>query len=860
MPVRATLMERCLLYLLDRSGARGDDSEAEKLAQDSIAEALHARQAHVSRAMRGLSAKGFVKIAKTHVRGKGKRRFAYMLTSKGLREARELRQRFEDASVIIVDLQGIEKELRLREVYALLLRRPRMSDLITNLEDGHLDLRHFVAWQGQMCGGKVYDVREAITVPHFTGRAEGISRLDEFLGEPRTRGFLLVGLPGVGKTALVSHWVARLRGRVHVFWRCVHPDTTRRDLLLGLADMLHSVGKSALSNYLRRPSEDGRDISLNLLRQNLSEMRFLIVLDNAHLAGKDAAELVTELLHLEPTLESPKVILLARERVQFCSAEDKALGRIIELELSDLPRAEADAMLSAMGVDADRREAIMERCGGHPLSLELAAAKMMPLDMIRRTSTERLAQDVLSRLDPAVCDTLAFAAMFESGVPLELMGGHVSELLRLCILREEDGDKASMHDLVRQAALGRVSPNRLSQLHVRAGEYLAHSRDPSEVLEAVRHFTGGGAMQEANELVVERGHEIIDAGLAESLIASLNQLTWDSREGGLGSRILLLRGHAWFALGRWAEATRDYDRCSSADNTRISGEAILGQGKVEVQRYSPLALQHLKASRELLEQAGSLRLLAEAQYWIGGLYEDAGHLEEAWEAFERGRSIAFAVGDRQWEGLCTYGVGRVQSLRNDETRAAAEYRESLRALERGGYRLESAKVCAALGGSLAALGQTDEAETILSRAIAEARAVGAVGTLASSLYNLASLRHKTGDMKKAIPALEEALGLYEQLEKYDKAAWCAAWIASEEWIQGNEESGDSLIAHAEKLLARTTEPALRIRVLGNLARAASRAGRNGESRRHQGRAIAEARAAGLDALLDESIGESGGFD
>ena len=855
MALRVNLPERCLLYLLDRAGARGDDSDAEKLAQASIAEALHARQAHVSRAMRRVCARGCAKIVKIHVRGRGKRRLAYMLTSKGLREARELRQRLEDAVVNVIDLEGSERECRIRDVYALLPRRPRISDLITNLEDGCLDLRRFIAWQGRMYGGKVYDVRETLAVPHFSGRAEMLSRLDEFLEDPRSRGFQLVGLPGVGKTALASRWAAGLKGRVHVFWRCIRTETAASDLLRDLADALRSAGKPALSEYLRRPTEDGRDLSLDLVNRDLSGLHILLVIDNAHLARADIAQLLRGLLVVEPAPAGPKVLLVARERVHFCTAEDRALGRLWEEELAELQRPEASAMLTAMGVAADRRDTILERCGGHPLSLELAANEAMPLEAIKRTSAARVAQDVLPRLSPEVRDTLALAAMFEGPIPLDTLGGHASELLRLCLLREEDGGGASVHDVVREAALQGVPPDRLAALHLSVGDFYTRSRDPADILRAGRHLVAGGAIREALELVAGRGQDVVDAGLAESLLSLLDRLAWTSREGRLSHMILLLRGNALFALGRWVEAAREYERGSSTDEPGMAAEALLGQGKAEVQRRSPLALQHLTAAQEQLEKTGSLRLLAEAQYWIGGVHEDAGRLDEARDAFEKGRSIAFSIGDRQWEGLCRYGIGRVFHLRNDEEREAVEELEALRLLELEGYRLQVAKVCTALGGALTALGRRDEAEEFIMRGITEARKTGALSILASSLYNLASLRQRDGNMKEAIPLLDEALDLHERSEKFDEAAWCAAWIASGEWINGHIERGDSYMARATQLLSRTGEPALRVKALQNFARASLQAGRRDDADRHFHRAIAEAREAGLESMAADLTNE-----
>jgi len=134
-------------------------------------------------------------------------------------------------------------------------------------------------------------------------------------------------------------------------------------------------------------------------------------------------------------------------------------------------------------------------------------------------------------------------------------------------------------------------------------------------------------------------------------------------------------------------------------------------------------------------------MLVEAEYWIGGQLEEAGRIDAAREAYERGRAIAIQVGDMRWEGLCTYGIGCILSLKKDYAGAAEEEQEALRLLEREGQRLDIAKVCSGLGGELMEVERYGESERYLLRAISESRATGAVDVLASALFNLAGLLH-----------------------------------------------------------------------------------------------------------------------
>jgi tetratricopeptide (TPR) repeat protein len=259
----------------------------------------------------------------------------------------------------------------------------------------------------------------------------------------------------------------------------------------------------------------------------------------------------------------------------------------------------------------------------------------------------------------------------------------------------------------------------------------------------------------------------------------------------------------------------------------------------------------LLEARERLERLGSLRLLAETQYWIGGVHESAGRVAESREAFEKGRAVAFDVGDRKWEGVCAYGIGKLLSLAGDYAGAIEQEFDALRLLERAGSRIDIAKVCAGLGGNLLEVRRMEEAETYLRRAAAEARAVGATGTLTSALYNLASLKTITHRIPEAVEFFEEAMQLYEEQERYDRAAWCAAWLAHCHWVLGSDRRAEELWHQAQRFLSKSPEPALRVRAMRRMASAAIEAGKANIGREVLHGARAEAQAARLAGMLSE---------
>lgn len=853
--MRVSLPDKCLLYLLDRADVTEEDRAAEQLVQDRIADNFGVTRAEVSRATARLVERKLVRTAKVHARGRSKRLLAYFLTDEGARQAMKVRNRLEDLTITYVDERGKEEQCRVYEAVPRLPRRMKFGEVAMHLDGGRIDVRKLMEWRERVYSGKVFDARDAISVPNFRGRAEILERLDAFLDDPKARCFLLLGLPGIGKTALASKWVGDLKGRVHVLWRRVSAETTARDFLRDIGGLLNSIGKPGLADYLQRPAEASVDQSMNILRRGVFGVRALIVIDNAHLAQRDVASLVSEILRVDSKRERPKVLLVSRQRVRFWRPEEAAHGGVLEEELRDLPRHEAVDLMAALGVSEERRAVIWKRCGGHPLSLELAADEAVSLDNAKRTTASWLTQEVLSNLDAAALEAIAFAAVFEGPVPPSLLGGYLQELSRLCLVRESGENMVDLHDLVREAAIQSLPPQKIVELHVRAGHYLTGSKSPRDVVESIRHFMAGEAFEEAASLASERGVELIEAGFSDSFLALLDQLAPSAKQLPQTPRIKLLRGQALFTLGKLAEAARAFEECTRSEDKRLAGEAYLGLGKAELQRYSSLAESYLMKARDLFESLGALRLLAETLYWIGGVFEDAGQPEMAREAFEKGRAIAFDVGDRRWEGLCVYGIGRTKDIHPHVPEAIEVYKDALELLEREGSRLDVAKLCTTIGGACTTINRYDEAEVYLNRGLDEARATGAFGILSACLYNVGAMRITLDSVREAIPYFREAAELDEQQERYDMAACCYAWMAVNEWKDGSAKLGDQYMARAEKLLSRTREPTLRSRALRIFARAYMRGGREDDARRSYESAIKEARAAGFTALEEYIQGE-----
>jgi WD40 repeat protein len=229
------------------------------------------------------------------------------------------------------------------------------------------------------------DLREAPELNRFYGRDRELSQLDHWILADQARLITLLGMGGIGKTALAVQWVQQLlktSSEVEnlpfqsVIWRSLRDAPPLQIILHELVQFL-SQGKDLPSTTAR----------ISDVLRCFHQSRCLVILDNAesilqsgeytgyYRSGYEGyGELLTRLG--EETHQSCAIVT-SREKPREIALLENGSGRVKTLQLQGLTVAASEALLAeynSFETTADEWQAIIHYYNGNPLALKIAAA------------------------------------------------------------------------------------------------------------------------------------------------------------------------------------------------------------------------------------------------------------------------------------------------------------------------------------------------------------------------------------------------------------------------------------------------------------------------------------------------------
>ena len=276
---------------------------------------------------------------------------------------------------ILASEQGVDKQT--------LDRFFRAFDLDLTTSDYCRPNSNFEEQQGATFNPRCY-WGEAVDVSIFYGRAEELATLEQWLVKDRCRLVALLGMGGIGKTALAVKLAEQIQDQFeYLIWRSLRNAPTIEDILAELIQFLSDDQGNDLPETV-----DGR---VSQLMEYLRKYRCLLVLDNAEsiLRSCDRAghyrlgyEGYGELLRrVGEERHQSCLVLTSREKPkEIASLEGKTLP-IRSFPVAGLKEAEGQEVLKAKGFSGaeDESRDLIHCYAGNPLALKIVATSIQDL-------------------------------------------------------------------------------------------------------------------------------------------------------------------------------------------------------------------------------------------------------------------------------------------------------------------------------------------------------------------------------------------------------------------------------------------------------------------------------------------------
>ncbi|MGW4438694.1 BTAD domain-containing putative transcriptional regulator [Streptomyces sp. NPDC004596] len=659
-------------------------------------------------------------------------------------------------------------------------------------------------------GGAPPPVPRQLPAPpvHFVGRDEEIAVLDKMLAaqdEPRTALQLSVicGTGGVGKTWLALRWAHSRQhgfpdGQLFADLRGFTPSGKPADPSVVIRGFLDALGVAPE----RIPATS--DAQAALYRSLLADRRVLVVLDNA----RDTEQL----LPLLPGTPTCTVVITSRAQLTGLAASHQAT----HLTLDGFDSATARELLvgrlgaERVAAEADAAATLVAQCAGLPLALSVLAARITTnpvftltalteelresdsrldaLDTGENTTTVRTVLASSYRaLDPDTArvfrqfaqvpgpDIAQAAASSLTDLPLARARRALHRLRAAHLLQELAPGRFGCHDLLRAYAIevvGSVDGAEGEAARVRVLEHYLHTawsadrllhphRDPLRLAPAA------------------------DGVRPEDLAHHDRAMTWFTEERpALVAAVhqAARHGHetyAWqlaWALTTFLTRRGLWHDVAAVHTTALAAAERLGDAAAQAESLRALAWERIEAgdhdaahrrlaqALSLIQDSGQILSEAETHLALGWLHEHTGDWAAALRHDEHAARLFTRLGHRAGLARALNAVAWDHVQRGDP-RAAVSHCEQAMVIHgelddpRG-----QANTLDTLGYAYQRLGEFSEALTCHRRSLELHRALGHRPNEALDLIHLGEVHRAMGDLSAARHAVEEAIGIYRDIE------------------------------------------------------------------------------------------------
>ncbi|MEI8258712.1 MAG: hypothetical protein WCJ30_23825, partial [Deltaproteobacteria bacterium] len=420
------------------------------------------------------------------------------------------------------------------------------------------------------------------------------------------------------------------------------------------------------------------------------------------------------------------------QRVEIGPLSDRASESLVRTMLG--PTADVSAVRSivtrAMGNPLFIEELLRARVSGDDAELPIAiqAAFQIRLDALA-ASTKRVAlvssvfgmsvwREAVRAVAPELSADTALAALAHTEILAERPRS------RLAGAREY----SFRHSLLRDAAYAMLLPDELGPLHRAAADWLVSAGERDDAVLA-RHYECAGEHRRATERYLAAARRAARESAYDIALAHAERGLALANGPDIAAELHLVAAVAGHPLGRYDEAIEHGERAmASTTDPAVRLEVVAHRGLTlrrvgQPERAREEIERALEDTRDIVGSPPLAHARLAARVELAWNHTASGRYEEAIE-IARAAIVASSGDDHGLEALLLsahHVLGRAQHGAGQLERALASHRVAVERAMTLGHRWRSEGARFGLGQVLLALGQTDEARTVLEAARKNAR-------------------------------------------------------------------------------------------------------------------------------------------
>jgi len=589
-------------------------------------------------------------------------------------------------------------------------------------------------------------------------------------------------------------------------------DAALQDTVPALLSLLDTLPDDSPFLPLDPPQRRQRtlDALKRILLRESQEQPLLLVFEDLHWIDSETQALLNSLVESLPTA---RLLLLVNYRPEYQHGWGSKTY-YTQLRLDPLPAVSADELLHALlGDDASLKpltQLLIARTEGNPFFLEESVRTLVETGvLVGERGAYRLGQALptiqvpatvqavlaarIDRLPPEEKRLLQTAAVIGTEVPLPLLQA-IAELPEVVLYRGlahlqaaeflyetrlfPEPEYTFKHALTHEVAYGSLLQERRRVLHARlveALEVLAEDRVAEQVERLAHHALRGEVWgkavaycRQAGEKAIARlaHHEAV--GYFEQALSALPHLseTGDTREQAIDLRLTL---HS----------------------------ALVPLGDLE------RSLVYLREAETLAVSLDDPRWLGQVSISLSGHFRRSGLYDQAIASGQRALALTTAGGDGVRHALANYYLGMAYQAQGDYRRAithfeqGAAFFDEVRRHERFGHPFLHAVSCRAwLAVCHAELGGFAEGRALGDEGLRIAEVSARPWSLVLAYWGVGLLSLHQGDLPRALPLLERAMGIYQEVDLPFIFSWVAAALGAAYTLAGRVADAVSLLTQA----------------------------------------------------------------